>query len=206
MHQEAFEKLIARAATPEEVTRLWRVKEAMGISDKDPFWLILLVLEYYKSLYDGIPEKIRAVSAGCSQELDKLLIERIERLREVAAQLQAPTPAVPTHFSFEFSDAELQKVVAAVQLAQRDQQVPLLEAIRGIKVPSLDTMAAGLSALDGSQQQSMKRLAALSQQIRAIPAPDRAPLPWWGMLLVSIVGSSLLTVSLLKLLTALRFI
>lgn len=217
MQQEAFEKLVGRAATPEETANLFRVKEAMGISDRDPFWLILLVLEHYKTLYNGIPDKIRALTLECGREIDETLRERLDDLRSVATDLHTAQatdePAAVPNFTFEFSDEELSKLVAAVRLAMRDQHVPVTDAmrdlVRGIKMPSLEPMESRLSAIEASQQQVIKRQAALAKQLQdqlQAMEPRQPALPWWAIALLSSLASGVVTVLLLKVATAFRLL
>lgn len=56
----AFQKIVGRAATAQEVAQMYRIKDALQLSDNDPFWLVLFALEYYRSLYERIPERIEA--------------------------------------------------------------------------------------------------------------------------------------------------
>lgn len=57
---KTFEKLIGRQATPLEVERLHRVRDALGLRDNDALWLILMALESYDTLYRRYPEMIVA--------------------------------------------------------------------------------------------------------------------------------------------------
>jgi len=54
----AFEKVAGRQATDSERQTLYRVRDALGIKTTDEVWTLILVLEYYKALYETIPKKI----------------------------------------------------------------------------------------------------------------------------------------------------
>lgn len=56
--EQAFEKLIGRQPSELEVTRLYRVKDALGLRDNDALWLVLIALESYDTLYRKYPELI----------------------------------------------------------------------------------------------------------------------------------------------------
>lgn len=58
--ESAFEKLLGRQPSELEVTRLYRVKSALGIQDNDALWLVLIALESYDTLYRKYPELINA--------------------------------------------------------------------------------------------------------------------------------------------------
>ncbi|RSZ55160.1 hypothetical protein HF313_23045 [Massilia atriviolacea] len=58
--EQAFEKLIGRQPSELEVTRLYRVKNALGLRDNDALWLVLIALESYDTLYRKYPELINA--------------------------------------------------------------------------------------------------------------------------------------------------
>lgn len=49
----AFEELVKRGATPAEVARLKKIKDKLGIDDKDAIWSVFLGLEYYLTLYSA---------------------------------------------------------------------------------------------------------------------------------------------------------
>lgn len=65
---KAFEKLIGRQATPQEVERLHRVRDALGLRDNDALWLILIALESYDGLYRRYPEVIATQLRSAMEE------------------------------------------------------------------------------------------------------------------------------------------
>jgi hypothetical protein len=55
---DAFAKVIGRQPSQAERERLYRVREALGLSDNDAFWYIVMILEHYDSLYRDYPRLI----------------------------------------------------------------------------------------------------------------------------------------------------
>ncbi|NVO29365.1 hypothetical protein HJ526_18240 [Donghicola sp. C2-DW-16] len=49
--ENLFEFLYRRMPTEEEKDRLLRIKEALGLSNRDEFWPLILVLEYYTRIF-----------------------------------------------------------------------------------------------------------------------------------------------------------
>ncbi len=64
----AFHRLLGRTPTQEEQVRLYRVKDALGLDANDSLWLILIALDYHRTLYEEIPKQL----AGASQPLRAL--------------------------------------------------------------------------------------------------------------------------------------
>ena len=44
--EETFAKVVGRHASDEERQRLYRLRDALGLSDNDAFWSIVMALEY----------------------------------------------------------------------------------------------------------------------------------------------------------------
>jgi hypothetical protein len=53
-----FEILTDRKPTDQERQVLYKVRDALGIRNNDAMWQILVILEYYKTLYESIPKQI----------------------------------------------------------------------------------------------------------------------------------------------------
>ena len=56
--EEAFGKLLGRQATDKERERLYRVRDALGMRENDAFWYIVMILEFYDSLYLSYPARM----------------------------------------------------------------------------------------------------------------------------------------------------
>ncbi|MBF0268777.1 MAG: hypothetical protein HQL44_09300 [Alphaproteobacteria bacterium] len=64
--EKAFEIRYQRAATDAERLRLVRIKDALGLSDDDPIWLIFIALGHYQALYEAIPARIEEAAKRAS--------------------------------------------------------------------------------------------------------------------------------------------
>ena len=56
--ESAFERLLGRQPSEQEVKGLYRVKNALNIRDNDALWLVLMALQSYDSLYRKYPSMI----------------------------------------------------------------------------------------------------------------------------------------------------
>jgi hypothetical protein len=61
--EEAFAKVVGRQASDEERTRLYRLRDALGLRDNDAFWSIVMALEHYDSFFRAYPEKLAEQTA-----------------------------------------------------------------------------------------------------------------------------------------------
>ena len=75
--EEAFAKLLGRQATDKERERLYRVRDALGMRENDAFWYIVMILEFYDSLYLSYPARMT--------EAAEVAIERARGAFEAAA-------------------------------------------------------------------------------------------------------------------------
>lgn len=69
-----YERLIGRKLTQEEILRLQRVKDTLGLRDDDALWDVLIAIDWQRTYYEEIPQKIGEVS----NELLKNLRESAE--------------------------------------------------------------------------------------------------------------------------------
>lgn len=58
-----LEKLLGRTLGQEERERILRIRDILGIADNDALWDILAAMEYHRSYYEDLPERIRAATA-----------------------------------------------------------------------------------------------------------------------------------------------
>jgi hypothetical protein len=104
---DAFGKVIGRQPSEMERARLYRVREALGLSDNDAFWYIVMILEHYDSLYRDYPRQIgehaaatlegarRAFAAAAEAESAKaqrMLSEKVAETSVVIARRLAERP------------------------------------------------------------------------------------------------------------------
>lgn len=84
MKGEAFarlEKLLGRELEQSEKERLQRIQEVLEIGPNDALWSIIAALEYQRSYYEELPQKIRTAT-------DEILAEWSEAARKNAAAPQ----------------------------------------------------------------------------------------------------------------------
>jgi hypothetical protein len=62
-----LEKLLDRELSQEEIDRFRRIKDILHIRDNDCVWDILAAMEYQRSYYEALPEKIAGASAEILQ-------------------------------------------------------------------------------------------------------------------------------------------
>lgn len=72
----AFLALTGRVPTDAEKLRLYKLKDALKVEETDAIWSILIALDYHRSLYEAIPEKIESLSkaahAAATEETKKI--------------------------------------------------------------------------------------------------------------------------------------
>ena len=64
-----LEKLLDRELTSDEIDRFHRIKDTLNISDNDALWDIIIAMEYQRSFYEEIPEKIAVTTTNILQQL-----------------------------------------------------------------------------------------------------------------------------------------
>ena len=65
---ESYQKLLGRQPSDEERQNLYKVRDALGLKNNDALWLVLMVLEHYKSQYEQLPA---AIAKSASDTLQK---------------------------------------------------------------------------------------------------------------------------------------
>lgn len=83
--ENLFEKVYGRMPSEEEKIRLLRIKEALGLSKRDEFWPLLLVLEYYTRFFLAAR---RHLVKAVNKEIRKLekILQRSGSLAETQAR------------------------------------------------------------------------------------------------------------------------
>lgn len=83
--ENLFEFLYRRMPTEEEKDRLLRIKEALGLSKRDEFWPLILVLEYYTRFFIAAGFYLVKAVREETQKLEKIL-QRSGSLAETHAR------------------------------------------------------------------------------------------------------------------------
>ena len=85
-----IEKLLSRKLSEEEQERLARIQDILGIADNDALWDILIALEYQRTFYEALPDKISgasgAILAHLSAAADKEIAHAQNRLAEAVVE------------------------------------------------------------------------------------------------------------------------
>ena len=79
----AFEAAFQRKPTAEEVGRLERVMDVLDVRENDAIMTLMVVLEFYLSLYGSVPGRIEAAAKAAVGETK----ETTEKIAATAAQL-----------------------------------------------------------------------------------------------------------------------
>lgn len=79
----AFEAAFRRKPTAEEVERLERVMDVLDVRENDAIMTLMVVLEFYLSLYGSVPGRIEAAAKAAVGETK----ETTEKIAATAAQL-----------------------------------------------------------------------------------------------------------------------
>ncbi len=61
--ENAFAKLVGRQPSEQERERLYRLRDALGLTDNDAFWSIVMALEHYDSFFRRYPKEIAEEAA-----------------------------------------------------------------------------------------------------------------------------------------------
>jgi hypothetical protein len=67
--EESFEKLLERQPTDGERQRLYRARDALNIKPTDAVWTLLMVLEHYQTMYEGIPHQIAGAARNATETI-----------------------------------------------------------------------------------------------------------------------------------------
>ena len=63
--EDTFAKLVGRQASEAERTRLYRLRDALGLRDNDAFWSIVMALEHYDAFFRQYPAQLAIETARC---------------------------------------------------------------------------------------------------------------------------------------------
>lgn len=105
--ETAFARLLGRQPTDAERVRLYRIKDAIGLSDNDALWSIIFALEHYQALYEDLPRRIHetaaAVERASAQRTGEIVANTQAQLikKMTAAALQAIDATAKVHLQKE---------------------------------------------------------------------------------------------------------
>lgn len=82
--EESFTLLLGRQATEKERQNLYRVRDALKLKGNDALWLLLMVLEYYRTLYERIPALIAEAARAATRDVQAMAAAQISAAVETA--------------------------------------------------------------------------------------------------------------------------
>lgn len=95
-----FETLLGRELSAEEKDRLRRIKDTLQIADNDALWDVIVAMEYQRTYYEELPERISKktmeIFGGLSQAVEKEVTLAQSRLAESVVK-QAENLSMKTH-------------------------------------------------------------------------------------------------------------
>lgn len=145
-----FQRLLDRQPTETEKLRLYRVRDALGLSEGTSMWLLFVVLGHYETLYEAIPERIEAIGNALEAKLTKISSETSAKVLEDARKLCADDLAARTKFG-EKLQADLKKESDDAEAAVTRIQEDLLAKINTKATKAVTRVV--LSAIRGELQQ-----------------------------------------------------
>ena len=81
-----LEKLLDRELSAEETGRLGRIQSILDIQDHDSLWSILAAMEYQRSYYEELPQKIAAASTEILQGISVAAEKEMGRAQSLLAE------------------------------------------------------------------------------------------------------------------------
>jgi hypothetical protein len=67
--EDAFNQLLEHQATDGDRQRLYRARDTLNIKPTDAVWRLLMVLEYYQTMYEKIPHQIADAARNATETI-----------------------------------------------------------------------------------------------------------------------------------------
>ena len=67
--EDAFNQLLERQSTDGDRQRLYRARDTLNIKPTDAVWRLLMVLEYYQTMYEKIPHQIADAARNATETI-----------------------------------------------------------------------------------------------------------------------------------------
>ena len=141
--QSTYRSLCGRDLSPSELASLQRVRDALNIDFNDGFFTVFIAFEYYKGLYQELPDKIRAnvspllFEAGHTiQETARLEVERLAAQAVLLKQevRQDFRESLDEHVRSAFAkmDQEISAASQAIQSTLQQQEKAIQQSMHNI--------------------------------------------------------------------------
>lgn len=172
MSERAFAKVLGREPTEAELARLYRMRDAFGLRENDAFWLILIALESYDSLYREYPKIL-------SERMGRILVEAQATLAKTATLEAAKAERVLSEQVARTS------VAIAKKLAERPVGLHRITAILAAIVAfgTICTMS-GYMLAGGERPFWVEQSHVLSWQTRVVATLVSMPAGWMVFVLM----------------------
>jgi hypothetical protein len=99
---QAFEQLIGRSPTADEKKTFNRLRVALGVAPSDPLFVLLVALEHYRTLYEGIPRAIEDASRRATEQASRSAADALGAAAKAAESFYAAANRAQTK---EYADA-----------------------------------------------------------------------------------------------------
>lgn len=141
--QSTYRSLCGRDLSPSELASLQRVRDALNIDFNDGFFTVFIAFEYYKGLYQELPDKIREnispllVEAGRTiQDAAKLEVERLGAqavlLKQEARHDFRESLDDHVQSAFRKMDQEINSASQAIQSTLQQQEKAIQQSMHNI--------------------------------------------------------------------------
>ncbi len=81
-----YEQLLGHKLTTEEVERLRRISGVLRISDNDALWDIIIAMEYQRTFYEALPQRIEQSSANIFEHLSNAAQQEVTKAQASLAE------------------------------------------------------------------------------------------------------------------------
>ena len=110
-----WETRLGRQPTDQERQELIRIRDTLNLPKTDPVWILLVALQYFRSLYKAIPGEIRKASAAATTAFQIQAESRAEDAlarQEAAAVQRMEQIVVENSLKVADNDTEVQRLSA----------------------------------------------------------------------------------------------
>jgi len=127
--EDNFSRLMGRQVTDAERIQLHRQKDALGLSDNDALWLILMTNEAYKNQLKDIPAELAATAAKIRKEYQEITASAEAHAKATIGTAAAETLAPAAEKAFIRG---VQKYTDHLERSARDKSVGMVALVGGL--------------------------------------------------------------------------
>ena len=86
---DSFTRLLGRQPTDKEKQALYRVRDALKLKATDSVWLLLMALQHYETLYEGVPDRIAKAAGDATRTVRATAEAQVAAAREETRRAMA---------------------------------------------------------------------------------------------------------------------